>query len=129
LNLGKRRKMDGAAPVPLELWILILAVILIILLRSIRKKRVKIVRKIPLKEYLPSFVPSFRVFIEWFLGIMGIIIIFYSLYIIGKYVQIGFDFSKLSPEGFINLLLPFSVGLTEIVVAWLLSSTEKEDHI
>jgi hypothetical protein len=64
-----------------------------------------------------------------FLAIMGTIIIFLTIYF---YFLTQMEFSKFSFETqilwILNLLVSFSVGVTEIVVAWLLSRTEKENN-
>jgi magnesium-transporting ATPase (P-type) len=80
--------------------------------------------------FLNLNLPSLRSITVWFLAIIGIIIIIATFYVFFINLREGFSELPYKTQVLIilQLLVSFSVGLTEIVVAWLLSSTEKEDN-
>jgi len=124
--------MDGEVLQLLTFSLLILVILVLLLLRF----RIKVLRKHrKARKALEERVEitqkiTLRFLIIDFLAIMGTIIIFLTIYAVGILTQV--EFSKFPFEmqilWILNLLVSFSAGLTEIIVAWLLSSTEKEDN-
>jgi hypothetical protein len=120
--------MDGEVP---QLLIFLLLILVLLVLFALLRLRIKVLRKHrKARKALEERVEitqkiTLRFLIIGFLAIMGTIIIFLTIYAVGILTQV--EFSKFPFETqilwILNLLVSFSVGVTEIVVAWLLSRT------